>query len=135
MNRAEFCQLMLDAKAKSGVGSSQLSFDLRVLPGSLRRLERGLHNFSMEKAVEYLNVIGYVISLNGKYDIKLKSYDMFPLWLPIAREKISQRKLAEKLDIRYATIANIETNKNYITVDNFLKIADTLDYEIKIEKL
>jgi DNA-binding XRE family transcriptional regulator len=126
---------MHNAKVESGVKSSQLSFQLQVLPASLRRLEKGTHNFSMEKAIEYLKAFGYVITMVGKCGINLTTYDLFPLWVAKARGKMSQRVLAEKTGITYVTIANIESNKNYITVDYFLKIADTLGYEVHVTKL
>jgi DNA-binding XRE family transcriptional regulator len=134
MNREEFCQSMRNAKEKSGIKFSQLSFQLQVMPTSLHRLEKGSNSFSVKKAIEYLNVTGHAIALEGKHSIVLKSYDLFPLWLTKAREQIAQSELAKRTGITPMTIANVESAKNVISIDFFLKIVDELGYTVNIQE-
>ena len=53
-----------------------------------------------------------------------------------ARKNIySQRELADKINITPITIANVERKTNVISIDNFLKIVNALDWELNIESV
>ena len=135
MNRTEFCEMMAQAKKESGVTTSELSFTLRMLVGTLRRLEKGVHNFSVEKTVEYLNVLNAELCLEkeGEESHSIKNYDSFIEWLANARAgQYTQRSLATELGCSYVAIANIERKKSIISIDTFLKLMDVLGYTIKI---
>ena len=41
MDRKEFCVLMAKAKQESGRGTSDISFDMKMLLPTLRRFEKG----------------------------------------------------------------------------------------------
>ena len=127
--------MMAQAKKESGVTTSELSFTLRMLVSTLRRLEKGVHNFSVEKVVEYLNVLNAELCLEkeGKIPYSIKNYDSFIEWLVNVRAgQYTQRSLATELDCSYVAIANIERKKNIISIDTFLKLMDVLGYTIKI---
>jgi DNA-binding XRE family transcriptional regulator len=123
MNRAEFCELMAQAKKNSGVSTSELSFDSRMLPSTLMRVEKGISNFSMQKAIQYLYAIHHHISLrNGKKIYVIKDYEDLLKWTVEARGKESQRSLAKVIDVNRGTITKIETKKSEMSVDLFLKL-------------
>ena len=63
MDRKEFCVLMAKAKQESGRGTSDISFDMKMLLPTLRRFEKGEHNFNLKKVMEYLLRIKYSLSL------------------------------------------------------------------------
>lgn len=135
MDRTEFCQLMAEAKKKSGVRTTDLCFQLRMLPPILRRLENGVHNFGVDKAIEYLNALGYVIVISQNEAIQICEYGQFIAWLKDARKGIyTQQGLAEAIQVTQKTIANIETQKAKTSIDVFLKIADTLGYKVEIKE-
>lgn len=48
MDRKEFCVLMAKAKQESGRGTSDISFDMKMLLPTLRRFEKGEHNFNLK---------------------------------------------------------------------------------------
>ena len=64
MDRKEFCVLMAKAKQESGRGTSDISFDMKMLLPTLRRFEKGEHNFNLKK-------------LNYHFQ---KLYQYFPEW-------------------------------------------------------
>ena len=135
MNRAEFCEMMAQAKKESGVTTSELSFTLRMLVSTLRRLEKGTHNFSIEKAIEYLDVLNAELCLEkeGRKSCGIKNYDSFIEWLANVRAgQYTQRSLATELGCSYVAVANIERKKSIISIDTFLKLMDVLGYTIKI---
>ena len=89
----------------------------------------------MDKAFHYLHCIGMALFIEKDNDsVMLSDISSIATWLKIARNGIyTQRSLAEAVGCTYPTIANIERGSNKVTVDNFLKLADTLGYTIKIE--
>ena len=64
MDRKEFCVLMAKAKQESGRGTSDISFDMKMLLPTLRRFEKGEHNFNLKKVMEYLQVINAHIQID-----------------------------------------------------------------------
>lgn len=136
MDRLEFCNILAVAKENSGKTTSEISFAMKMLLPTLRRFEKGEHNFNVKKVMEYLNVINnqlVLISATNK-DV-CRTYDEIVLWIKNTREgEFSQRKLAEAIQSSHITIANIERQISIISIDVFLKIVQVLGYEIKIEK-
>lgn len=137
MNRADFCILMSQAKQEAGVSTSELSFAMKMLLPTLRRFEKGTHNFNLKKALEYLSVINYGLLLESEQKkVLITCYDELIAWMIEARQNIfSQRQLAEKIGAAHLTIANIERKATTVSIDTFLKIVDVLGYVIKIEKI
>lgn len=131
MNRQEFHQLMANAKQESGISTSAISFELKMLLPTLRRFEKGINNSNMKKIFDYLRVIDSCLLLNNTK--KLHNYDELVDWLVTFRtNKYSQRQLADKIGVAYLTIANIERKATVMSLDTFLKITEIGDVEIKI---
>ena len=131
MNRQEFHQLMANAKQESGISTSAISFELKMLLPTLRRFEKGTNNSNMKKIFDYLRVIGFCLLLNNTE--KLRNYNELVDWLVTFRtNKYSQRQLADKIGVAYLTIANIERKATVMSLDTFLKITEMGDVEIKI---
>lgn len=134
MERSEFCKMLTNAKVKSGIKTSEMSFAIKMLLAALIRFEKGKHNFGMERAIEYLNIAHAQICLeaNGISHL-VGDYSQLVQWQISSRTgRYSQRELAELTGYSRITIVNIETMKCVISVDMFLKIADVLGYTIKI---
>lgn len=137
MNRFDFCDLMKRAKESSNLSSSELSFSMKMLLPTLRRFEKGEHNFSVGKVMEYLSVIHTKLIIYSDSSKKgFTNYEQLILWLASERKKTySQRALAEVIGISYPMIARIESQKSNLTIDLFLKIVDVLGYNIEIESI
>lgn len=130
MNRLEFCDLMVKAKERSGVRISDISFQMHMLLPTLRRLEKGQHNFNMKKCIEYLDVIKSKITLGSQ---EIHTYDeLVETIVNIRTKSYSQRSLAEKIGMSYVSIAHVERHKAVMSVDMFLLIAQALELEINI---
>ena len=54
MNRQEFHQLMANAKQESGISTSAISFELKMLLPTLRRFEKGTNNSNMKKIFDLI---------------------------------------------------------------------------------
>ena len=135
MDRIEFSQLLVQAREHVGLGKNEMCRQTGYTFVQLQLLETKPNNFAMNKAFHYLDSIGMILAI-GKdgNSTKLNDIESIATWLKTARNGIyTQRSLAEAVGCTYPTIANIERGSNKVTVDNFLKLADTLGYTIKIE--
>ena len=135
MTRQEFCDLLAAIRQQSNKKMTEICAAMAVLPTAIYRIERGNGNFEIGKALLYLASINYSLTMtNGDNRAEITNIESIATWLKAARNGIyTQRSLAEAVGCTYQTIANIERGSNKVTVDNFLKLADTLGYTIKIE--
>lgn len=101
----------------------------------LQRLESASNNFNMSLVFRYLVSVETVLVLyNDNNSCALQEYDEYITWLANTRKSLySLRKLAEIANCSYSAIANVERGKTVISIDLFLKLADSLGYTIKIE--
>lgn len=137
MNRLDFCKLMEQAKIASGIPASEMSFSMKMLMPTLRRFEKGEHNFSLVKVMEYLQVLhAQLVIYNEKSTIVVTEYSQLIEWLVSARKNgYTQRKLAEAVGISYVMLARIESNKSSLSIDVYLKIIEVLGYSVNIKLL
>lgn len=137
MNRLDFCKLMEQAKIASGISASEISFSMRMLLPTLRRFEKGKHNFTLVKVMEYLKVLhAKLVIYNKESTITVDEYSQLVEWVVSARkDSYSQRKLAEAIGVSYVMLARVESHKNNLSIDIFLRIVEVLGYNIKIKSL
>lgn len=135
MDRIEFSQMLVQARENAGLGKNEMCRRTGYTFVQLQLLETKPNNFAMDKAFHYLESIEMTLSIaKDGCSIKLTDIASTATWLKAARNGIyTQRSLAEVVGCTYPTIANIERGSNKVTVNNFLKLADTLGYTIKIE--
>lgn len=135
MDRIEFSQMLVLARERIGLGKNEMCRQTGYTFVQLQLLETKPNNFAMNKAFHYLDSIGMILSIDKDGNCtKLNDIESIATWLKAARNGIyTQRSLTEAVGCTYPTIANIERGSNKVTVDNFLKLADTLGYTIKIE--
>jgi transcriptional regulator with XRE-family HTH domain len=128
---------MEQAKIASGIPASEISFSMKMLMPTLRRFEKGEHNFSLVKVMEYLQVLhAQLVIYNEKSTVVVTEYNQLIEWLVSARKNgYTQRKLAEAVGISYVMLARIESNKSSLSIDVYLKIIEALGYEIKIKSV
>lgn len=127
--------MLVQARENANIGKNEMCRLTGFTFVQLQLLEAKPNNFAMDKAFHYLDCIGKTLSLEKENDsATLHDIPSIATWLKNARKDIyTQRSLAEAVGCTYPTIANIERGSNKVTVDNFLKLADTLGYTIKIE--
>ena len=137
MNRLDFCKLMEQAKRASGISASEISFSMKMLMPTLRRFEKGKHNFGLVKVIEYLQVIhAKLVIYNDKSSVDITEYNQLIDWVVSARQgRYSQRQLAEAIGISYTMLAYVESHKSHLSIDVLLKIIEVLGCNIKIESL
>ena len=137
MNRLDFCKLMEQAKIASGIPISEISFSMKMLMPTLRRFEKGEHNFSLIKVMEYLRVLhAQLVIYNEKSYVTVTEYNQLIAWVVSARKECyTQRSLAEVIGISYVMLARIESQKSSLSIDILLKIIEVLEYKIDIKLL
>lgn len=137
MNRLDFCKLMEQAKIASVIPASEISFSMKMLMPTLRRFEKGEHNFSLVKVMEYLQVLhAQLVIYNEQSTVVVTEYSQLIEWLVSARKNgYTQRKLAEAVGISYVMLARIESNKSSLSIDVYLKIIEVLGYSVNIKLL
>lgn len=135
MNRIEFSQILVQARENAGLSKNEMCRRTGYTFVQLQLIETKPNNFAMNKAFHYLESIEMALFIaKDSCNAKLTDIASIAVWLKAARNGIyTQRSLAEAVGCTYPTIANIERGSNKVTVDNFLKLADTLGYTIKIE--
>lgn len=136
MDRFEFCNLMEQAKVSSNITPSEISFSMRMLLPTLRRFEKGKHNFSMTTVMEYLQVLHTKMTIyNSSFKNDIFNYEQLVLWVVSERKKsFSQQTLAKAIEISRAMLTRVETQKSNLTIDVFLKIINILGYSVEITK-
>lgn len=135
MTREEFCNLMAVAKNQMGKTTTELSFDMRMQWTTLSRFEKGKHNFSLTKVMEYLSVLKSELVISGEtLTVFCTDYDQLVHWLVSERQLHghTQRSLAEVVGVSYVMLARIESRKSDLTIDMFLKIAQVFGCDIDI---
>lgn len=137
MDRFEFCNLMEQAKLSSGITSSEISLSMKMLFPTFRRFEKGKHNFSMTKAMEYINILhAELVIYNDVMSTSITEYSQLIEWLiSVRKENYTQQKLANDINISKGMLMRIESQKSNLSVDIFLKIVDVLGYKIDIQSI
>lgn len=136
MNRQEFCELMAQAKKRSGIGTTKLSLKLQMLPAKLRQFERGLHNFSMARVIEYLDAIGCHLVLSGANDnVRISDYDTLPAWIKQMRMSrgLTVRDMADKIGCSSSGLSHAEIMRTIIRFDLFISIVEFFNYRLIIQ--
>ena len=136
MDRATFSSLLVNQRENRNIGKNELCRMAGFTFLQLQRLESASNNFNMSLVFRYLvSVEAVLILCNDNNSCTLQEYDEYATWLANARNGLySLRKLAETADCSYSAITNVERGKTVISIDLFLKLADTLGYTIKIEQ-
>lgn len=136
MNRLTFCDEIKHIRKESKIPMKSICFSMDVMPTAISRLENGSNNFNLKLLLSYLRSINaHLVLTYQNSHIAIIDYDQFIDWLINIRNiNYSQRSLAEKINVSYTTIANIERKATVISIDTFLKISEALGVEIKIEK-
>ena len=133
MNRLNFCSMLEKAREKSGKTTSEMSYDLRMPPQNIRRIERGLFNFRMDRCLNYLNYIGYYIYItNNVEDVAIEKYEDILEWFSENKGKSSRPSIASDLGVDRSYIRLIENGQHKISVDLFLKLADMFSFDITL---
>jgi len=134
MNREKFCEMLYIAKQESGMSTSELSFSLKMLLPALRRFEKGTHNFSVARCIEYLTAIRHCLSLTGKDgSINFYQYDDLLAYIVEHRKQCgSLAKVAETIGISKQGLSNIEVKRSIMSIDILISLTNVFDVQIGI---
>ena len=72
---------------------------------------------------------------NNKEQINDEEFDLICKYIKIRyNSKMTQRELADKIGIAQSTIARMEKNMHSMSLSNFIKLLDALNYKLDIIK-
>lgn len=133
MERQKFCKMLEIARGYSEKTTSTLSYDMRMPPQNIRRIERGLFNFRMDRCLNYLEHIGYSIFLekDGE-EVVIARYEDILAWFSNNRGKLSRPSLASDMGVDRSYIRLIESGQHKISVDLFLKLVEMFSYNLTL---
>jgi DNA-binding XRE family transcriptional regulator len=136
MTRKEFSDRLVECRKTSGVKVKDICFAMDSMERSVYLLEKATHNFSMAIVILYLKAINVQFKLRDKINYKtitIKEYKDIVNWLVNFRKpEYTQRSLAEKIECSNITIANIESGKNIVSIDIFLRLVDVIGFKIML---
>lgn len=132
MERQKFCKMLEMARGYSQKTTGDLSYEMRMPPQNIRRIERGLFNFRMDRCLNYLEHIGYCIGLEKRgNDLVIVKYEDILEWFAENR-KSSRPSIASDLGVDRSYIRLIEGGKHRMSVDLFLKLAEMFSYNLTL---
>lgn len=129
MTRSEFCQLLKEAKDKSGVPTLEIMCVLRMMPSQLRRIECAENNFALSKALSYLSAIDKRLCV-GKWTIENISQTVD--WLKEMKADTPCSQLAPLIGVNEDILNRILRGVSSFSIDPFLKTAEYFKQTITI---
>lgn len=137
MNRKEFCELLVKAKKDSGVRTVDLCSSSKLNRDAVNRIEKGVNNFDLKKALQYLVATKHIIKLriqDGKSeDVTISRYSNFLTLFKKFKKIYTERELSALLECSHTTINRILQAKNVINIDTFLKLMTIMGYDVELE--
>lgn len=123
--------MLAKAKKDSGISTSELSFSLRMLLPTLRRLETGKHNFSVAKIMEYLSAIKCHLLVDNK---DIYTYEALVAYIKERRKQYgSLAKVANSISASKQGISNIEVRRSVASIDIFLSLMQLFNVQVEIK--
>lgn len=136
MDRKTFSEQLVRQRESAKIGKNELCRMTGFTFLQLQRIEGASNNYKMDLVLKYLKALGEKIVLTkGKTKKVIKANADIADWLKQARKGIfTQRSLANTIESSFVVIANLERGFRQFHIDMFLKLIDTFNYNIKIEK-
>lgn len=136
MDRKTFSEQLVNQRESAKVGKNEICRMTGFTFLQLQRIEGASNNYKMDLVIKYLEALGKKMVLTKDQTKKvIKANKDIADWLKQARKDIfTQRSLADAIESSFVVIANLERGFRQFHIDMFLKLIDTLNYNIKIEK-
>lgn len=133
MDRITFSNMLVEAKRSAGIKLKDLVAGLHVLPTHIYRIEKGSHNFSVEKCLPYLSLIGYSLKLSKEETVFLvhNNADLIA-WESQVRGDIAKMTFSNSIGYKKSRIFYIENGRDLMSIDMMLKIAEVYGYTVEI---
>lgn len=135
MDRQIFSSMLVNAKKKSGKTTSDLVFDMRVLPTAIYRIEKAEFSFSMDKCFSYLKAVGYALQFSkGERCTVVSNNEELVAWEREVRGQISMSSFSEKIGHHRSYIRLVESESTIMSIDVVLKISEIMGQIISLVK-
>ena len=136
MDRQEFTKMLADYRKHAKMPIKDICFKLKCLPPNIYRLENATNNYNLQKCFDYLNAIGACVVVKAVDNQSTVIRDYPTLLHFVVNERLvlgyTQRSLSSAIKCNHTAIACVETQKNIMTIDTLLKIAEVLNFTISI---
>ena len=138
MTRQEFSTILAEYRKKYGPTIKEICIHSGCLPTDVYRIEKGKHNYNMQKCLDYIKVIGACLELrSGTGEQKIiTEYNQLVKCVVDERTQsnYTQRSLAKAIGCSYATLGHFESYKTIVTIDTLLKIGEALGFELNVKQ-
>lgn len=133
MDRVTFSKKLAELRVSLGLSSKEMAFSMEVWPVDINRLERGKHNYIVDKCLSYLHCVKYSLELRkGEQVFIIYSDEDLVNWELHIRGDLTKASFARTIGYTQSQILYIETGKCSMTIDMMLKIAEVYGYTIEI---
>lgn len=135
MTREEFCHILLESKKNTGITTSDICYELKMLPADVRRIELGSYNFRMDRCFRYLKSIGYAIFIKrfgGNEQYYYKDYDAFIDWFSEQLQSRYHLTIDKELGLSRSTLNGYAKKEHFMSIDRFLQIIEYFSGDIEL---
>jgi transcriptional regulator with XRE-family HTH domain len=134
MTREEFSEKMVKCRENAGCGKNELCRRTGFTFNQLQYLETAANNFNMNLVIRHLKAIECQMSLKNDKTFTVNKYQDIIDWLVKSRKPdYTQRSLAESTGCSQKTIVNIESGRNIVGIDIFLRLAEALGFTVELK--
>ena len=138
MTRQEFSTILAEYRKEYGPTIKEICTHSNCLPTDVYRIEKGKHNYNMQKCLDYIKAIGACLELySGTAERKtITEYNQLVKCVVDMRVQSNhtQRSLAAAIGCFYATLGLFESYKTIITIDTLLKIGEALGFGLNVKQ-
>lgn len=136
MTREEFTNMLVEARKAAGYSSTDLVFLMHMLPSDISRMEKAKASYSTGKVFAYLKAVGCFLQVaKDKKTYRIDDNEKLIAWEKVARGKVAKKVFSDSLGFSHDYIRYIESGRNIMSIDKFLKIAEVTGYTIEVAKI
>lgn len=134
MTREEFGIALRQQRESAGVMLKTMCVTLNVMPTNLYRIEQAKHNFSVQKAIEYLDVSHGEIVLcgNKNHEMRANSLESVLSALKSIIGDASAYSIAPQIGYSRNVIISALNGKTALSIDMFLRLCDHFNVTVSI---
>lgn len=135
MTREDFSKRLRQYRDLNNISLKELCNRLDVLQNSLYNIEKGVHNYGMDKAIKYANAVNanIVVTSPNRKGIVISSEEAARIFLIMARGDKTMFRVAKDLGYSPTGLSNSENGVSALSIDMVLKLAEYYGYVVTVK--
>lgn len=138
LTREQFSTMLVEARKGCKKTMAGVALTVGVTPPHIHRIETAKNNYSIKKALEYLQAISYqMLFISKGASQAILDYDNVVAVIEKHRlqNKYTQRDMVKKIGCSDSTVINFESKKTVVSIDILLRILHVLNIELQIKPI